>query len=78
MSHVCVQRGALSSTITLPGMGNGMEVKTGVITAAEVNMPSVGGKSGWTDLSSPATWSVIWAVAAFLYLCMVLRTGRRG
>ena len=77
MSHVCVQRGALSSVITLPGMGNPMEVKTGVYTAADVNMPSVGGKAGWFDLDSPATWSVIWTVGAFLYLCMVLRVGRR-
>lgn len=73
-----VNRGVLSSTITLPGMGNNpMEVHTGVMTAADVNMPSVGGKAGWFDLDSPATWSVIWTIGAFLYLCMVLRAGRR-
>ena len=77
MAGLGVNRGALSSVITLPGMGNGMEVKTGVVTAADVNMPSVGGKAGWFDLDSPATWSVIWTVLAFVYLCCVLRVGRR-
>lgn len=78
MGGLCERRGALSSVIVLPGMGKeSMEVKTGVMAAADVNMPSSGGKAGWFDLDSPATWSVIWTVGAFLYLCMVLRTGRR-
>lgn len=73
MASLGGKSGALSSTVVLPGMRSSMEVKTGVVTAADVNMPSVGGKAGWFDLDSPATWAVIWTVLAFVYLCCVLR-----
>lgn len=43
----------------------------GVVTAGDVNsMPGQGGGSSF-DLSSPATWSLIWFLVATLYLVVV-------
>lgn len=45
------------------------EVKAGVVTNAEVNTGGGGnGKFGKWDLSSPATWSVIWFLLAVAFL----------
>lgn len=57
---------------TLP-WGADMEVKTGLITAADVNMPSVGGGgSSMFGADQPATWATVWFVVAVAFLLHVL------
>lgn len=57
---------------TLP-WGADMEVKTGLITAAEVNMPSVGGgKASMFSTDEPATWATVWFIVSIAFLLHVL------
>lgn len=53
-----------------------MEAKTGVYTAAEINLPSSGNVNKYLDLKAPSTWSAIWVVVAFVYLACVLKGGK--
>jgi hypothetical protein len=56
----------------LPMGGDVAEVKTGVITFAEANVPATHGPTQWADLKAPSTWATIWFVVALVFLLKVL------
>lgn len=46
-------------------------IAAGVVTAGDVNSQPGQGRGGAFDLSTPATWSMIWFLVATLYLVTV-------
>lgn len=46
-----------------------MQARAGVVTAVEVNGPMATGEgTNFADLSSPASWAVIWFLVAIIFL----------